>query len=77
VDRAKKILPPLHIKLGFIKQFVKTLDKDGNCFKYICRSFPKLNIKKLKAKIFYGPKIRKLIKDSNFMKYINDIKASA
>ena len=30
------ILPPLHIKLGLIKQSVKALDKDGECFKYIC-----------------------------------------
>jgi len=29
VDRSKIILPPLHIKLGLMKQFVKALDKDG------------------------------------------------
>jgi hypothetical protein len=77
VDREKIILPPLHIKLGLMKQFVKALDKDGNCFKYICRSFPGLSMEKLKAGIFDGPKIRKLIKDSNFKKYMNDIEASA
>ena len=37
VDRKKIILPPLHIKLGLTKQFVKALDKDGDCFKYIHR----------------------------------------
>ena len=29
------ILLPLHIKLGLIKQFVKALNKEGACFKYI------------------------------------------
>ena len=41
-----RILPPLHITLGLIKQLVKALDKDGECFKYICRSFPGLCIEK-------------------------------
>jgi len=77
VDREKIILPPLHIKLGLMKQFVKALDKEGNCFKYICRSFPGLSIEKLKGGIFDGPKIRQLIKDSNFMKYMTDIESCA
>ena len=29
VDRNKIILPPLLIKLGLIKKFVKAMDKDG------------------------------------------------
>ena len=32
VNRDRIILPPLHIKLGLMKQFVKALDKDGDCF---------------------------------------------
>ena len=48
-------VPPLHIKLGLIKQFVKALDKDGDCFQYICKSFTSLSNKKLKAGIFDGP----------------------
>jgi len=35
VDRDKIILPPLHIKLGLMKQFVKALNKEGPCFGYI------------------------------------------
>ena len=34
VDRSNVILPPLHIKLGPMKQFVKVLNK-GACLKYI------------------------------------------
>ena len=33
------ILPPLYIKLGLMKQFVKALDEDGACFSYIGRAF--------------------------------------
>jgi hypothetical protein len=36
VDPQKILLPPLHIKLGLMKQFVKALDKDGRCFRYLC-----------------------------------------
>jgi len=35
VDPSKVLLPPLHIKLGLMKQFVKALDKEGECFMYI------------------------------------------
>ncbi|KAL4711600.1 hypothetical protein ACJJTC_003617 [Scirpophaga incertulas] len=49
----EKVLPPLtHIKCGLIKQFVKSLQKDGNCFRYICSKFPKLPEAKLKEGVF-------------------------
>ena len=57
VDRNKSLFPPLHIKLGLIKQFVKVLHNDGDTFKYICRLFPTLTIEKLKAGIFDGPQM--------------------
>ena len=69
--------PPLHIKLGLIKQLGKALDKDGECFKYICRSFPGLSIEKLKAGIFDGPDIRKLMQDENFILSMNPLEADA
>ena len=52
VPRDKIIFPPLHIKLGLMKQFVKALDKEGDCFQYICKAFPGLSNEKLKAGIF-------------------------
>lgn len=64
VSREKIILPPLHIKLGLIKQYVKALDKKSQCFQFIGRKFPGLSSEKLKAGIFDGPQIRRLIKDS-------------
>ena len=66
VERSKIVFSPLHIKLGVMKQFVKALNKKGACFKYICVKFPGLTIEKLKAGIFNGPQIRKLINDHEF-----------
>ncbi len=60
VEPEKIIFPPLHIKPGLIKLFVKALDENGECFKYICSVFPGLTIEKLKAGIFDGPQIHKL-----------------
>ena len=34
VDLQKVYLPPLHIKLGLIKNFVKGMDHEGNGFLY-------------------------------------------
>ena len=44
VDRSSIIFPPLHIKLGLMKQFVKALNKDGDYFKYICGTFTGLSV---------------------------------
>ena len=71
VERSKIIFPPLHIKLGIMKQFVKVLPKDGYCFKYICTKFPRSTTEKLKVGIFDGPQIRKLIQDPNFLSSMN------
>ena len=49
VEINKTILPPLHVKLGLIKELVQALDKEGNCFKHICKAFPGLTNKKPKA----------------------------
>ena len=48
-----------------MKQFVKALDQDGDCFnyEYIDKTFPGLSIEKLTPDIFDGPQIRKLMKD--------------
>ena len=51
IEREKIMLPPLHIKLGLMKQFVKALNKNGGCFKYLCRFFPRLSLEKLQAGI--------------------------
>ena len=45
---------------------MKALDKDGGCFNYIAKTFPGFSIEKLKAGIFDGPQIRKLMQDQTF-----------
>jgi hypothetical protein len=52
----------MHVKLCLMKHFVKALDKNGQCFKYLCTKFPDLSNAKLKEVIFVGPQIRSLCK---------------
>ena len=77
VDRHKILLPPLHIKLGLIKQFTKALDKDGSCFSYLCHVFPGLSIEKLKGGIFDGPQVRQLIRNPEFEKSMTKLELEA
>ena len=72
VDRNKIIFPPLHIKLGLMKQLVKALDKEGNCFGYLRSSFPGVSEEKVKNGIFDGPQIRKMINDVKFIDSMNE-----
>jgi len=66
VDREKILLPPLHIKLGMIKQFVKALDRNSPCFQYLCTKFSSLSHAKIGEGIFDGPQNRKLMMDDIF-----------
>lgn len=77
VDRDRILLPPLHIKLGLIKQFTTALDKDGGCFTHMCHAFPGLTIEKLKAGIFDGPQIRQLIRDPEFENSMKEVELEA
>ena len=43
VDAQKVLLPPLHIKLGLMKAFVKGLDRDSAAYKYLCERFPEIS----------------------------------
>ena len=60
------LLPPLHIKLGLMKNFVKALDKDGQSIRLLQTKFPYVSDSKLRAGVFDGPQIRELMKDSSF-----------
>lgn len=66
------LLPPLHIKLGLMKNFVKAMPKDGDGFLYLKEKFPKLSEAKIKEGIFVGPQIRQLMKDKTFEEKLND-----
>jgi hypothetical protein len=43
-----------------MKQFIKALGKNKNCFQYLCKKSPQLSEAKLKEGIFVGPQIRTL-----------------
>ncbi|GBN01379.1 hypothetical protein AVEN_110434-1 [Araneus ventricosus] len=59
----KILLPPLHIKLGLMKNFIKAMDCGGSGFQYLRLKFPKVSEKKIKEGIFVGPQFRQLMKD--------------
>lgn len=61
VPRSKVLLPPLHIKLGLIKQFVTALDCGGTTYQEIRLMFPKLSEAKVKGGIFIGPQVRTML----------------
>ncbi|GFV39218.1 uncharacterized protein TNCV_2089581 [Trichonephila clavipes] len=60
-----------------MKQFVKALDKSGECFNFLPRKFPGLSIEKSKVGIFDGPQIRQLVKDSNCVQSITEVESKA
>ncbi|XP_032690547.1 uncharacterized protein LOC116853528 [Odontomachus brunneus] len=60
-----------------MKQFVKALDKEGECFLYLTSKFPNLSDAKLKEGVFDGPQIRTMFRDETFITKMNDIKRSA
>ena len=77
MDRDRILFPPLHIKLGLIKQFTKALDKDGDYFTYLCQVFPGLTMEKLKAGISDGPQIQQLSSDPEFENSMNEVELEA
>lgn len=59
------LLPPLHVKIGLIAQFIKSLDTDSPAYDYLNRLFNFKSDAKLVNGIFNGPDIRKLLKNSS------------
>lgn len=57
VPASKIVLPPLHIKLGIIKNFIKALDPEGVAMKHLLTFFPKLSESKIKNGKFFVAKI--------------------
>ena len=68
----KIILPPLHIKLGLMKNFVKGMDKTGHGFEYMRNKFPNVSDAKIKEGIFIGPQTRELVRDKQFDEDLNE-----
>ncbi|GBM20775.1 hypothetical protein AVEN_30025-1 [Araneus ventricosus] len=77
VASEKIILPPLHIKLGLMKNFVKAMDCGRRGFQYLCLNFLKVSEAKIKEGIFVGPQIRQLMKDPVFESKLTEKEAAA
>jgi hypothetical protein len=65
-------LPPLHIKLGLLKNFVKSMDKTSCGFEYVRNKLPNVSDAKIKEGIFIGPLIRELMQDIQFDEDLNE-----
>ena len=77
VKPKKVILPPLHIKLGLIKQFAKKLNPESDAFKHIQELFPKLSEAKVKAEIFVGSQVKRRMKSDSFSEKLSAVERRA
>jgi len=67
-------LPPLHIKLGLMKNFVKGMDKTGRGFKNVKSKCRNVSDAKIKEGIFIGAQIRELMQGKQFDEDLNESK---
>jgi hypothetical protein len=58
VESSNILLPPLHIKLGLTKNFVKAMDQTGPAFRYLAEKIPGMSAAKIKEGVFIGPQFR-------------------
>jgi hypothetical protein len=77
VDRRNIILPPLHMKFGLLKNFVKAMDRNGDGFQYLKLKFPILSDARIKEGIFIGLQITVLLKDEHFESVLNSLELEA
>jgi hypothetical protein len=60
VNPENVFLPPLHMKLGLMKNFVKALDKNVEGFLYLVGKFSNFSHTKVKQGVFDCTKLEKL-----------------
>ncbi|UYV65024.1 hypothetical protein LAZ67_3002855 [Cordylochernes scorpioides] len=77
IDSENIYLPPLHIKLGLMKNFVKAMDRNASGFAYLKQNISSISEAKIKEGIFVGPQIRELQQDGNFQNSLNEVEAAA
>ncbi|GBN45666.1 hypothetical protein AVEN_147910-1 [Araneus ventricosus] len=70
VEPHKIIIPPLHIKLGLVKNLVKAMDKNWPAFNYLHEKFPRLSVAKIKEGVFVWPQIKQLFRHPKFEKLL-------
>ena len=58
INPEKVYLPPLHIKLGLKKTFVKAMNQNNAEFMYLKNKLPKISDVKIKEEVFVGLKYK-------------------
>lgn len=66
VPKEAIIIPPLHLKLGIVKQFIKAIPKDEQTFQTFWAMFPKISDAKLQEGVLTGPDIGRMINFDEF-----------
>ena len=77
ISREKILLPPLNIKLGLVKQFVKALDFEEEVFQEIRSMFSRLSEAKIKGGKFVGPQINTMLKSKTLEEKMNETEKEA
>ena len=79
IERSKILLPPLHIKLGPAKQFVKSLKPTSRAFRHIRQLFPSILVSEAKVRsgIFVKLQIRRMLASEELEKQMSDLKRNA
>jgi len=58
-------MPPCHIKLGLVENFVKSTDNNLDSFWYLISKFLEVNYAKVKQSMLIGSQTSKIIADSH------------
>jgi hypothetical protein len=66
VNHENILLPPLHIKLGLMKNFLKAFYSESLGLACLKEMFPRLSEAKIKAGVFNGPQIRQVMASEHF-----------
>jgi len=67
----KIFLPPLHIKLGLMENYVKGIDKTGRGLEYVWNKSRNVSDNKIGGDTFIGPQIRELMQEKQFDEELN------
>ena len=76
-DPKNALLPPLRVKLGLKKNFVKAINKGNPLFKFLQSKLSAVSDAKLGAGVFNGPQIRELMRDTTFDEFLTEAEKRA
>lgn len=76
INKDNILLPPLHIKLGLIKSFIKNVGEE-KAQDRLHVLFPKLSEAKIKAGVFNGPDCKKILSDKKFRSLLSPLQKEA